>query len=167
MDGAAALVVPGSGRLDRNGRWVVGRGCRLAVAEAERLATRLAPRAVVFSGWSPVDGPSEAEQMRDLWRGPDVELVVEPTASTTAENAARTLPLLLERGVEGAEIVCTPAHLYRVRWFFHRIYGARGIRVGFRVARVAPTPAAVIWEVAALSVRARQLRAARAELEQL
>ena len=38
--------------------------------------------------------------MRAAWRGPDVELVVEPTASITAENAARTLPLLVERGVD-------------------------------------------------------------------
>ena len=37
--------------------------------------------------------------MRDAWRGPAVELVVEPTARHTAENAARTLPLLLERDV--------------------------------------------------------------------
>ena len=38
--------------------------------------------------------------MRDAWRGPAVELVVEPSASVTAENAARTLPLLVSRGVE-------------------------------------------------------------------
>ena len=34
--------------------------------------------------------------MKAAWRGPDVELVVEPTAAVTAQNAARTLPLLLE-----------------------------------------------------------------------
>ena len=31
--------------------------------------------------------------MRKLWRVPNIELIVEETASTTAENAARTLPL--------------------------------------------------------------------------
>ena len=40
--------------------------------------------------------------MRAAWQGPAVELVVEPTASITAENAARTLPLLLERGDRAA-----------------------------------------------------------------
>jgi len=44
------------------------------------------PRRFVFSGWSPSGGPSEAEQMRTLWRGPEVELVIEPTARVTAEK---------------------------------------------------------------------------------
>jgi uncharacterized SAM-binding protein YcdF (DUF218 family) len=161
-----ALVVPGNGLLDREGAYRISRGCRRLVAEAESLAGRLAPRAVVFSGWSPDGGPSEAAQMRAVWRGPDVELVVEETASTTAENAARTLPLLLAREIDEAVVVCTPLHLYRARWLFRRLYGAHGIATSFRVAPVAPTPGALAWELGALTVLARQLRAAKAELEQ-
>ena len=98
--------------------------------------------------------------MRELWRGsPEAELVVEPTAATTAENAARTLPLLLERGVTEAIVVCTPMHLPRARWMFRRIYGDHDIAVRFAVARVVPTPGAVVWELAALGVAARQVRA--------
>ena len=160
-----ALVVLGSSRRDRTGAYRISRGCRRAVAQAAQLAERLEPRVVVFSGWSPNGGASEAEQMQELWRGPDVELVVEPTASTTAENAARTLPLLLERQIEQAVVICTPPHVYRARWFFRRLYTAHGIGTSFEAPRVVPTPSAVIWELGALTVRSRQLRAVKEELE--
>jgi uncharacterized SAM-binding protein YcdF (DUF218 family) len=157
---ALALVVPGNGVVGRDGAYRISRSCRRLVAEAERLADRVSPRVVVFSGWQ-----SEAQQMRAAWRGPAVELVVEETASTTAENAARTLPLLLDRGIEQAIVVCAPVHLYRARWLFRRLYGAHGIATRFHVARVAPTPGALAWELGALALLSRQLRAARAELE--
>ena len=160
-----ALVVLGSSRRDRTGAYRISRGCRRAVAQAAQLAERLEPRVVVFSGWSPNGGASEAEQMQKLWGGPKVELVLEPTASTTAENAARTLPLLLERQIEQAVVICTPPHVYRARWFFRRLYTAHGIGTSFEAPRVVPTPSAVIWELGALTVRSRQLRAAKEELE--
>ena len=78
---------------------------------------------VVFSGWAPAGGTPEAEQMRALWDGPDIELSLEMTASTTAENAARTFPLVSERGIRRAVVVCTPLHLYRARWFFVQAAG--------------------------------------------
>ena len=160
-----ALVVLGSSRRDRDGAYRITRACRRVVTRAAQLAERLEPQVVVFSGWSPNGGASEAEQMQELWRGPDVDLVVEPTASTTAENAARTLPLLLERQVEQAVVICTPPHVYRARWFFRRLYTAHGIRTSFEAPRVVPTPSAVIWELGAPTVRSRQLRAAEEELE--
>jgi uncharacterized SAM-binding protein YcdF (DUF218 family) len=154
---APALVVPGNS---------IRSACRRLVAEAERAARRTDVDVVVFSGWSANDGPSEAARMRDLWRGPStVELVLEETASTTAQNAARTLPLLLERGVTEAVVICTPSHLLRARWIFRNVYGPHGVAVRFRIARIAPTPGALVWELGALTVVARQVRAARAELE--
>jgi uncharacterized SAM-binding protein YcdF (DUF218 family) len=162
---APAIVVLGNSLVAHDGSVRISRTCRRLVAEAERLAGRIGATTVVFSGWSPGDGPSEAEQMRDLWRGPAVELVVEETASTTAENAARTLPLLLERGITEAVVICAPLHLGRARWIFRRVYGPHGVTARFRVAPVAPTPGAVAWELGALTVVARQLRAAQAELE--
>jgi uncharacterized SAM-binding protein YcdF (DUF218 family) len=137
---------------------------RLLVAEAERTAARTDAAIVVFTGWSADDGPSEAARMRSLWRGRDVELVVEETASTTAENASRTLPLLRARGIDDAIVVCAPLHLPRARWIFGRIYGP-AVHTQFRVARVWPTPGALAWEIGAVTVAARQVRAARAELE--
>lgn len=160
-----ALVVLGNGLFARDGSYRISRLCRRLVAEADRFARRVDARIVLFTGWAPDNGPSEAVQMRELWQGPALELVTEETASTTAENAARSLPLLLERGVTEAVVICAPLHLFRARWIFRRIYEAHGVAVSFRVAHVAPTPGAVAWELGALTVMARQLRAAQAELE--
>jgi uncharacterized SAM-binding protein YcdF (DUF218 family) len=140
---SVALVVPGS---------TVARARERLVREAERAAHDSGARIVVFSG------AGEAEHMRDLWDGPEVELVVEEAATSTAENAALTLPLLLERGVSEAVVICAPAHLVRARWIFRRIYGARGIAVRFRAARIAPTPGAIVWELAASTAAWRQVR---------
>jgi uncharacterized SAM-binding protein YcdF (DUF218 family) len=159
-----AIVVPGNGVLGLDGIHRISGRCRRLVAEAERLAAELSPRAVVFTGWSPNGGASEAEQMRDAWRGPPVDLVVEPTARTTAENAARTLPLLRERAIDEVLVVCAPLHLFRTRFFFRRLFDRFGIATRFHVARVAPTPHALAWELAALWVRKAQLRAAEREL---
>jgi len=122
------------------------------VRAAERVARAVDAQVVVFSG------ASEAAPMRDLWQGPSVELVLEESATTTAENAAFTLPLLLERGIHDAIVVCAPAHLIRARWIFRRIYGARGVTVAFRPARIAPTPGAIMWELVASTVARRQVR---------
>ena len=122
------------------------------VEEAERVARESGAGVVVFSG------RDEAEHMRRLWRGPDVELVVDETATTTVENAAHTLPDLAKRGVREAIVVCTPAHALRAGWIFRRIYGAHGIRVTTRRARVFPTPGALVYELAAATVARRQVR---------
>jgi uncharacterized SAM-binding protein YcdF (DUF218 family) len=132
---------------------------RRLVAEAERAARASEADLVVLTGWAPVGGASEAELMRALWRGPGaVELVLEERASTTVENAVRTLPLLVERDVTDAVVICAPLHLARARWIFRRIYGEQGIRVRFRPARVLPTPGALLWELGALTIVARQVR---------
>jgi uncharacterized SAM-binding protein YcdF (DUF218 family) len=143
---APAIVVPGS---------TVSRVRERLVREAERVARTGDIRVVVFSG------ASEAGPMRDLWHGPDVELVLEDAATTTAENAANTLPLLLERDVREVIVVCAPVHLIRARWIFRRIYGAQGVSVRFRPARIVPTPGAIAWELGASVIARRQVRAQR------
>lgn len=139
-----AIVVPGSS---------LSRIRERLVREAERVAHAVGAQVVVFSG------ADEAGPMRDVWQGPDVELLVEESATTTAENAAHTLPLLLERDIREAIVVCAPAHYVRARWIFRRIYGAHGIAVGLRLARIVPTPGAIVWELAASTVARRQVRA--------
>jgi uncharacterized SAM-binding protein YcdF (DUF218 family) len=159
-----AIVVPGHGDVDPAGTHRITRRCQRLVHEAERLVTAGGADIVVFSGWSSTGGPSEAEQMRDLWSGPDVELVVEPTARNTAENAARTLPLLGERGIERAVVLCAPTHLARTRLLFGRLYRGVGVEVAFRAVAVAPSLRSIAWELAAFPFLPAQLRAARAEL---
>ncbi len=160
MTAAWGLVVPGhslGGRLSP--------GCLRQLAVAAALAELRVPRVVVFTGWSPGDGESEAEQMLAAWPGRrDAELAVEPTARITAENASRSLPLLLERGVREATVVCGPLHVPRVRYLFGGLYPRFGVRCEIRVAWSAPTPGALAWELAALPIMSRQRRAALAEL---
>ena len=67
-----AIVVPGHGDVDPEGTHRITHRCLRLVHEAERLVTAGGADLVVFSGWSSTGGPSEAEQMRDLWSGPDV-----------------------------------------------------------------------------------------------
>jgi uncharacterized SAM-binding protein YcdF (DUF218 family) len=159
-----AIVVPGSGSVAPDGVYRIGHACLALVREAERLADALAAETVVFSGWAPRGGTPEAEQMRAAWRGADVELVVEPTAAVTAHNASRTLPLLLERGITRAVVVCTRLHSLRARYFFSRLYGPAGIDTSFRIAPIAASPSALIRELFALPLCMPQLRAARAEV---
>ena len=94
--------------------------------DAERAAARAGAELVVFSG------RNEAGHMRSLWHGPDVELVVDETATTTAENAAHTLPTLLERDVSEAIVVCAPGAPLRVCLSSARavtVKGAPGVKV--------------------------------------
>jgi len=138
-----AVVVPGS---------TVARTRVRLVREAERVARRVGAGLVVFSGLD------EADHMRSLWRGPSVELVVDEEATTTVENAARTLPFLVARGVREVFLICAPAHALRAGWIFRRVYGAHGIHVKVRAARVLPTPGALVYELGAATVARRQVR---------
>jgi uncharacterized SAM-binding protein YcdF (DUF218 family) len=164
--GPSALIVLGSSRQGRDGVYRITPACRRVVAHAARLAERERPECVVFSGWAPDGGDSEARQMRELWSDDASGTVLEETASTTAENAARTLSIAREHGVAQVTVVCTPLHLYRARWFFRRLYGAHGIETRFAAPRILPTPSSLAWELGALTVRARQLRAAEKELKE-
>jgi uncharacterized SAM-binding protein YcdF (DUF218 family) len=162
--GKTAIVVLGHGWRDTDGAHRISRRCLRIVREAERLAGSTGAEVVVFTGWSSTGGPSEAEQMRDAWSGPVVDLVVEPTARSTAENAARTLPLLLERAVDRVFVVCAPSHLLRARLLFAGIYRGSGLAVAFRVARQTPTLRSVVWELAAFPFLPVQVVTARAKL---
>src|SRR5262249_35519389 len=154
-----AIVVPGHARRGR-----ISDVCVSLVREAQRIAATSQVDAVIFSGAAVRGGEPEAEQMRDVWHGPDVELVVEPTAHVTAQNAARTLPLLLEPRIERAVLVSAPLNLYRARFFFTRLDGAAGIATEFRPVPAGRTVRALAWELGAAPAVPRQLRAARAEL---
>ena len=156
-----AVIVPGHGRRRLVGTSRISSTCLALVREAERVARESPVDVVVFSG------AGEAEKMRAAWGGPDVELVVEPSAMVTAENAARSLPILLERGVDRAVVVCAPLHVYRARFFFSRLYAPRDVDIVFRAAPLRRGPRALVWELGATLVARRQLRAAAAELQTL
>jgi uncharacterized SAM-binding protein YcdF (DUF218 family) len=160
----SALVLLGSSRQGRDGIYRITPACKHVVAHAARLAERTRPDLIVLSGWAPDGGNSEAMQMWMLWPGDPSSVVLEETASTTAENAARTLSIVRDRGIGHVTVVCTPLHLYRVRWFFRRLYAPQGIETRFEVPRIPPTPSSLAWELGALTIRGRQLRQVEEEL---
>jgi hypothetical protein len=103
--------------------------------------------------------------MLAAWPGRrDVELVAESTARSTAANASRSLPMLVERGIGRATVICAPAHARRARYLFRRVYAAFGVECDVIAAWRVATPAALAWELAALTVAPRQRLAALAEL---
>jgi hypothetical protein len=160
-----ALVIPGQGDLLEDGAYRLTERCARLLEHAAGLAEHRRPQVVVFTGWSPYGGESEAAQMLAAWPGRrDVELVAEETAATTAQNAARTLPLLRERGIERATLVCTPLHRLRVAYFFRAVYGRFGIECRFRSPACGFSGGALAWEIVALSVAPRQRRAVLSEL---
>ena len=115
----------GAKRVAGDGIYRISPACLALVREAERLADAPPPRPSCSAAGLPAGGTPEAEQMLAAWRGADVELVVEPTAAVTAQNASRTLPLLLERGITRAVVVCTRLHGRRARFFFSRARSRR------------------------------------------
>src|SRR4051794_17458926 len=103
------IVVLGYGEIGADGVHRITDVCRAGVKRAEALAAETKPRAIVFTGWSSTGGPSEAEQMAALWSGRcDVDLLLEPLAANTAENAARSLRIVSTvAGARGVCVVCS------------------------------------------------------------
>lgn len=82
------VVVPGTARKI-NGSHVLTPETFGRLRRAEKIARRRQVRAVILSGWNGCDdnSRSEAVQMLDVWRGPQVPIILDEAARTTAENA--------------------------------------------------------------------------------
>lgn len=98
---------------------------------AERLVRRRPTRAVLLTGYSATGGLSEAEQMALAWRDPAVPFLLEVAGRDTAENATRSLALLLALGGVHRVSVVTSAWHVRAPWFFAP-YGRYGLEVTVR-----------------------------------
>jgi hypothetical protein len=91
-------------------------------------------RAVVLTGFTHTGGLSEAEQMAREWPLAGVPTLLEVAGRNTAENASRSLPLVLAQvGVRRVSIVTSA---WRLRApYFSAPYREHGLRVDLRVAR--------------------------------
>lgn len=85
---------------------------------AERLVQRRPTRAVVLTGYTSTGGLSEAEQMSLRWADTAVPCLLEVAGRNTAENATRSLPLVLALGGIRHVSVVTSAWHVRTPWFF-------------------------------------------------
>jgi DUF218 domain len=100
------------------------------VHRAEWIARRRPTLAVVLTGYTSTGGFSEAEQMRAAWRVADVPPLLEVAGRDTAENATRSLPLVLALGDARRVTVVTSAWHLRAPCHF-RAWRHYGLEVGF------------------------------------
>ena len=103
---------------------------RARLRRAARLCRRNPPRAVILTGYTRTGGLSEAEQMEAEWTG-DPPALMEDAGRDTAENASRSLPLIVALGAVRRVVVVTSAWHLRAPYFFAP-YRAFGLRVSFR-----------------------------------
>jgi hypothetical protein len=82
------VIVPGTARVV-NGSHVLTAETYGRLRRAEKIARRRQIRALILSGWNGhIEGcQSEAVQMFNAWRGPQVPMILDEAARTTAENA--------------------------------------------------------------------------------
>lgn len=97
---------------------------------AEWIARRRPTVAAVLTGYTSTGGLSEAEQMRAAWRVADVPPVLEVAGRDTAENATRSLPLVLALGDARRVTVVTSAWHLRAPYHF-RVWRRYGLEVAF------------------------------------
>jgi uncharacterized SAM-binding protein YcdF (DUF218 family) len=106
---------------------------RARLRHALRIARRTPVRAVVLTGYTTTGGLSEAEQMKASWDEHVAPAVLEVAGRNTAENAARSLPIILALGeVADVTVVSSAWHL-RVPLFFAP-YRDLGLRVSYRAS---------------------------------
>ena len=78
--------------------------CAARLARAAELTTD--DDVVVLSGWSRhPERRSEAELMAEAWSGPALELVLDPNARSTAENAANAIDDVVRAGADVVVVV--------------------------------------------------------------
>jgi uncharacterized SAM-binding protein YcdF (DUF218 family) len=102
--------------------------CLRRLQHAERLAA--GARAVLLSGWSRhPHGTAEAELMRSAWRGPDVPLICDPTASHTSANAVGVARLARRLVVDEVVVVTSRWHGPRAHALVWAALRGSGVRV--------------------------------------
>jgi hypothetical protein len=88
------------------------------VHRAEWVARREPTLATILTGYTSTGGLSEAEQMLAAWRVPDVPALLEVAGRNTAENASRSLPIVLALGGVRRVTIATSAWHLRAPYHF-------------------------------------------------
>ena len=127
--------------------------CAARLAHAQRLAE--GARAVVFSGFS------EAELMRAAWTGPDVTLVCDPEARTTAQNASNVASAARELGAQELVVVTSHWHRTRARILTSAALRGSGIRLSVETAPGSRPRLLLLRELACLALLPVQIARVR------
>ena len=129
----SALVVLGHREPGISAEHRISFESRARLRHARRLAGRHAFRAVILTGYSSTGGLSEAEQMKGAWDEHAAPALLEVAGRNTAENASRSLPLVLALGDVRRVVVVTSGWHVRTPWFFSP-YRRYGLDVAYRVS---------------------------------
>jgi glucosamine-6-phosphate deaminase len=128
-----ALVVLGHREPGISPEHRISHESRARLRHARELAERTPVRAVVLTGYTSTGGLSEAEQMKTAWDDHDAPALLEVAGRDTAENASRSLPILLALGdVRRVTVVSSAWHI-RVPFFFAP-YRRFGLQVTYRAS---------------------------------
>lgn len=127
--------------------------CADRLAHAQRLAE--GARAVVFSGCS------EAELMRSAWTGPDVSLVCDSEARSTAQNASNVASAARELGAQELVVVTSHWHRTRARILLGAALRGSGIRLSVETARGSRPRLLLLRELACLALLPVQIARVR------
>ncbi len=120
MSGRVVAVFGYSRRRDKG----LHRICVARLAHAQGLSA--GARAVVLSGMP------EAELMRTAWTGYDVELICDPDARSTAQNAANVAAVAMR--LDADELVVVTSNWHRPRAHLLLRWALRGTGIGISVA---------------------------------
>jgi glucosamine-6-phosphate deaminase len=127
---------------------------------AAEIAAAEPVRAAVITGYTSTSGLSEAEQMASEWPG-DAPLLLEVAGRDTAENATRSLPLILALGgVRRVTVVTSAWHFRAVPYF--KPFRDHGLRVDFQAdwTRGASGFGRMLWNELRLTPRVGRTRRA-------
>jgi uncharacterized SAM-binding protein YcdF (DUF218 family) len=116
-----------------------------------RHAESLDPDAVVLSGRAK-HRAGEADLMRAAWSGPDVPIVGESNARSTAENAAEVAAVARRLGADEVVVVTSPWHERRAGILVRAALSGTGVSVRTSAPRVRADPRLVAREAACLAV---------------
>jgi uncharacterized SAM-binding protein YcdF (DUF218 family) len=130
---ARALVVLGHREPGISVEHRISHESRARLRHARELAERIPVRAVVLTGYTSTGSLSEAEQMKTAWDDHDAPALLEVAGRDTAENASRSLPILLALGDVRHVVVVSSAWHLRVPFFFAP-YRRYGLRVSYRAS---------------------------------
>jgi hypothetical protein len=128
-----ALVVLGHREPGISVEHRISHESRARLRHARELAERTPVRAVVLTGYTSTGGLSEAEQMKTAWDDHDAPALLEVAGRDTAENATRSLPIVLALGDVRHVIVVSSAWHLRVPFVFWP-YRRFGLRVSYRAS---------------------------------
>ncbi len=122
-----AVVVLGHREPGVSTEHAISEHSRARLRRAEELCLGDDVRAVVLTGFTHTGGLSEAEQMGREWVVADVPTLLEVAGRDTAENASRSLPILLATGAIRRVAVVTSAWHVRAPFFFapYRRFGLK------------------------------------------